>query len=179
MVGYEWLSALSSYAMPLVIGAVGLLMLLGKRPYFDSFLGGAKEGMQTAVRLCPTLILLVVCIRMLGASGALDVIGGWLSPWAARVGIPAELLPLLLTRPFSGSAAMAGFSELLERYGADSVVASCASVVMGSSDTVVYVITVYFSSIGVRRTRYALPVALLVMLFCIFISCFVCRLCLN
>jgi spore maturation protein B len=95
------------------------------------------------------------------------------------LGVPSELLPLLLSRPFSGSAATASYAALLDTLGADSFAAACASVIMGSSDTAVYVVTVYFSSIGIKKTRYALPVSLALMLFCVFFGCFLCRVCLN
>ena len=172
-------SAVSSYLIPCLMGGVGVLMLRGKRPYFEAFLEGATSGLQTAVRLCPTLTALLVAIGMLNASGAVQTVSAWLAPVFEALGVPGELLPLLLTRPFSGSAATATYSSLLEQLGADSFAAACASVIMGSSDTVVYVITLYFSSIGVKKTRYALPVSLLLMLICIFFSCFLCRVCLN
>lgn len=173
------LTELGAWVIPLLVGLVGVLMLFGKRPYFDAFLQGAREGLDTAVRLLPTLVALLVAVGMLRASGAIETVGAWLSPVLERAGVPSELLPLLLTRPFSGSAATATYSSLLETLGADSFAAVCASVVMGSSDTAVYVVTVYFSSVGIKRTRYALPVALLLMVFCVFFSCFLCRLCLN
>lgn len=169
----------SAYLIPLLMGGVGLLMLNGRRTCFDAFVAGAREGLETAVRLLPTLVALLVAVGMLGASGAVEVISTGLSPALDALGVPRELLPLLLTRPFSGSAATATYASLLDALGPDSLAARCATVIMGSSDTAVYVITVYFSSVGVKRTRYALPVALLVMLFCIFFACFVCRMCLN
>ena len=85
------------------------------------------------------------------------------------------MLPLLLTRPFSGSASTAAYTELLERVGADSLAGLAASVIYATSDTVVYVVAVYFSAVGIRRARTALPAALAVMLFCTFFSCFLCR----
>lgn len=154
-------------------------MLFGKRPYFDVFLQGAREGLQTALRLCPTLCALLVAVGMLNTSGAVACIGEWLAPLSDAIGVPSELLPLLLTRPFSGSAATATYTDLLRVCGADSFVGDCASVLMGSSDTVVYVITVYFSSIGVKKGRYALPLGLFLMVFCVFLSCFLCRVCLS
>ncbi|MGM9683372.1 MAG: spore maturation protein [Eubacteriales bacterium] len=166
---------IASLAVPVIVCIVGLLMLFGKYPYFDSFVEGAKDGLSTAVRLLPTLVALMVGVNMLKASGALDTLSGLLAPAASFLGIPSELLPLLMTRPFSGSASTAAYSSLLENYGADSYVALCASVIMGSSDTMLYVITVYFSSVGVKKSRYAIPCATLVMLFCIFFSCLICR----
>ena len=170
------LESLSSLAMPLVLGAVGLIFLFGKRNYFDAFVRGAKGGLQTAVGLLPALVALMAAVTMLNASGAVDAVARLLSPAASFLGIPTELLPLLLTRPFSGSASMAAFGSLLESVGADSLAGLCASVIFASSDTVVYIIAVYFSSIHIKKTRWAFPAAFEVMLFCIFFSCFFCRL---
>jgi len=167
---------LSSLAMPAVTALVGLIMLFGKKDYFRAFTEGATEGLKTAVRLLPTLTALIVAVSLLNASGAVERIASFLSPAAAAIGVPSELLPLLLTRPFSGSASTAAYTELLERVGADSFTGLCASVIYASSDTVVYVIAVYCSSVGIRKTRWAFPCAFAVMLFCIFFSCFLCRL---
>lgn len=168
---------LAALAMPAATVAVGLIMLLGKRDYFQSFTEGAREGLGTAVRLLPTLTALMVAIAMLNASGAVEMLSRLLAPAADRIGLPSELLPLLITRPFSGSASTAAYTSLLSKVGADSFVGLCASVIFGSSDTVVYVITVYCSSVGIRQTRWAFPCAVAVMLFCIFFSCFLCRAC--
>lgn len=170
-----WIESLSSLVIPIVIGSVGMLMAAGKKNYFESFLEGARRGFETAIRLLPTLVALLVAIRMLNASGAVEILCKLLSPIFDRIGVPSELLPLLLTRPFSGSASTAAYSELLHRVGADSFPALCASVIMGSSDTVVYIIGVYFSFVGAKKSRYAYPVAFTVTLFCIFFSCLVCR----
>lgn len=166
---------LASLAMPTVAMAVGLIMLVGKRDYFHAFTEGAMEGLGTAVRLLPTLTALMVAIAMLNASGAVEMLSRILAPVADRIGMPSELLPLLITRPFSGSASTAAYTSLLSRVGADSLAGLCASVIFGSSDTVVYVISVYCSSVGIRQTRWAFPCAFAVMLFCIFFSCFLCR----
>ena len=167
---------ISSLAIPLVICLASLFMILGRKPYFESFVEGARDGLKTAVGILPTLIALMIAINMLNASGLIMWLGTLLSPLAEHIGVPAELLPLLLTRPFSGSASTAAYTALLERVGSDSFPALCASVIYASSDTVVYVIAVYFSSVGIRRSRHAFPCALAVMLFCIFFSCFLCRL---
>ena len=163
-----------SYILPGIVSAVGIIFLISKRDLFNEFLAGAREGIGTAIGLAPTLVGLVVAIKMLNASGALQIISAAISPVFRALGVPTELLPLLLTRPFSGSASMATYSELLGEYGADSFVSLCASVIMGSSDTIVYVIAVYFSSVGVKRSGNAFPIAFTVMLFCIFFSCFIC-----
>lgn len=166
---------LSALAIPAVICIVGLFMIFGKKQYFEAFIEGAREGLGSAVRLLPTLIALMIAINMLWASGITSLVADKISPIASKIGVPSELIPLLVTRPISGSASTAAYSELLSRYGADSFVGLCASVIMGSSDTMLYVIGVYFSSVGIKRSRYAIPCAVAVMLFCIFFSCFICR----
>ena len=167
---------ISSLAIPLILAIVGCLMLFGKTPYFDFFVEGAREGLKSAVSLLPTLVALMAGVGMLRASGFTEVLSAAISPITDKVGIPSELLPLLLVRPFSGSASTATFSALLGEYGADSFVSLCASVIMGSSDTLVYVISVYFSSVGIKKSRYAIPCAVVVMVFCVVFSCIVCRL---
>lgn len=173
----EWTEKISVWVLPMTVLAVGGIMLFGKKDYFRVFSAGAEEGLRTTVKLLPTLTALLVAISMLNASGVLDAVAGWVRPAAELLGVPGEILPLLLTRPFSGSASTAAFTSLLSEYGADSFPAFCASVIFGSSDTVVYVLTVYFSSVGVRKTRWAFPAAFAVMLFDLFFSCFLSRMC--
>lgn len=170
------IEAVAAFVVPLVMCIVGVFSLFGKRPYFDHFKDGAVDGLKTAVGLLPTLVLLLVGVKMLNASGIPQAISELVSPAAEAVGVPEGLLPLLLTRPVSGSASTAMYSEILSKYGADSFTAACASVIMGSSDTMIYVLGVYFSSVGIKKSGYALPCAIAVMLFCIFFSCFICRL---
>lgn len=112
---------------------------------------------------------------MLFASGFAEFAAKALSGVLGAVGIPSEIVPLLITRPISGSASTAAYTGLLDTYGPDSMAVLIASVIMGSSDTVIYVISVYFSSVGIRKTRHAMPAAILTMIFCIFFSSFICR----
>lgn len=168
---------IAAAVLPLTVTSAGLLMLFSRRrDYFGAFLSGAKEGLGGAIRLLPTLTALIVAVRMLMASGICDWLSSVLARPAGVIGLPPDLIPLVLTRPFSGSASLAAYSELLGRIGADSFGGLCASVVMGASDTFVYILTVYFSSVGVRKTRYAFPLAIASMLFSLFFSCLLCRL---
>ena len=172
----------SGAVMPLVLLLAAIPMLSRRQDFFTHFLAGAREGMETAVRLLPTMVALVTALSMLRASGAVDLVGAALSDAAAAVGIPAEILPLVVTRPVSGSASTAAFSDLLHTVGADGFPAFVASVLMGSSDTMIYIITVYFSGTAVggrppiRHTRHAFFVATAAMLLCIFLSAAVSRL---
>ena len=171
----RFLEMMASAVVPLIFLCAGCIFLFGQNRYFSAFLQGAEEGLKTAIGLLPTLVLLLAAVSMLKSSGATDFLAALLLRPAQKLGIPSEIVPLLLTRPFSGSASSAMFSSLLSDVGADSFAAMCAAVIMGSSDTVVYVISVYFSSVKVKKTGYAFPVAFAVMLFCVFFSCFLCR----
>ncbi len=169
------IETIASLILPCILCGAGAIMLFGKHICFDHFVEGAREGLSTSVKLLPSLLALVVGIKMLNASGVPRLLGEWLSPALGKLGIPSELVPLLLVRPISGSASTATFDSLLKSVGADSFPALCAAVIMGSSDTMIYVLSLYFSSVGIKKSRYAFPCAILVMLFCIFLSCLVCR----
>lgn len=163
------------YFLPILFCCFGLFLFFSKRPLYDDFIAGAREGLESALRLIPTLILLLCTVSFFRASGALEWLTDFLSPFCRKIGLPSALLPLLILRPLSGSAANAIAADLFERVGADSFIGQTASVIMGSSDTVLYIAAVYFGAVGVKKTRYALPVACAVMFFCIFFSCVLCR----
>ncbi len=172
----EIIEKIAAFSVPMVVGIAAVFLLFSKRVAFDSFKEGAKEGLSVSFGLIPSLVAIIVGVKMLSASGVLNAVGDFIEPVTSALGIPSELLTLLITRPFSGSASMASFSELMENCGADSFPAFCAAVIMGSSDTIVYILGVYFSSVVVTKTRYAFPCAFAVMIFCVFFSCFVSRL---
>ncbi len=167
--------AISSAVLPVVLFVTALSVLATDSGTFDAFLSGASEGMGTAVKLLPSLCALIVAVEMLFASGFSEFAAEALSGVCGAVGLPSEIMPLLITRPISGSASTAAYTELLDLLGPDSPAVLAASVIMGSSDTVIYVISVYFSSAGIKKTRYALPVAFATMIFCILFSSFICR----
>lgn len=166
------MSFFSSLSVPLVLCLFAVLLLATrKKDTLSAFTTGAEQGLRTTVSLLPTLILLMVGISMFSASGLPERLAELLSPITEPLGIPGELLPLLLLRPVSGSGSTAMLTDLFDRYGADSLPGLCASILMGSSETLLYVFAVYFGSVGVRRTRHAFPTAFLVMMLCIFLSC--------
>ena len=121
---------------------------------------GAGEGLRVLFRITPALVALLTAVYMLRASGALELMSQLLSPLLERMGIPAELLPLMLVRPISGSAALGVGAELIGTYGPDSQLGRTAAVMLGSTETTLYTAAVYFGSVGVKRTRYAVPAAL-------------------
>lgn len=161
----------SSFIIPTIILIASFLILASKKDCFSSFLKGARDGAKSAISLLPTLCALVVAISLFNASGACEVICKLLAPLCELLHIPSDILPLIITRPLSGGASIATYEDIISRCGVDSYEAICASIIMASSDTVFYVIGIYFSSVGIRKTRWALPCALFVSGICIFISC--------
>jgi spore maturation protein B len=142
---------------------------------FDSFVSGAKEGFQTIIRILPYLVAMLVAIGMLRASGFFDLMGTLLSPLLSRWGIPSDILPLALVRPFSGSAANGIMAELIHEYGGNSYIAHLAATIMGSTETTFYVIAVYFGCVAITRTRYAIPAGLLADAVGVIASIIVCH----
>ena len=165
----------SKLIVPFVIARVGGVICVSKKDLFSCFLDGAREGMNSAVKLLPTLVALLCGIAMFNSSGASDFLSKILSPLAQKIGIPTDIVPLILVRPLSGGASTAIISDILEKSGPDSLAGRCASVIAGSSDTLLYVISVYFGAVGVKKIRGTLPIAFLTMFFCVFFSCFLCR----
>lgn len=143
-----------------IIG-IPLYAAVKKINVFDAFIHGAKEGFNTCVGLIPYLIAMMVAIGMLKASGFFDVLQERLAPILNKIGMPSELLPLALIRPFSGSAATGLMADIIHQQGGDSFLARTAATIMGSTETTFYVIAVYFGSVGIKRTRHAIPAGLL------------------
>lgn len=169
------MSTVSSLIIPLVVIAVGFIMF--RRPSaFDSFIRGAKDGMRTTASILPVMIALMASLSMFTASGAAELIVNAASPVCEALGVPVEILPLAVTRPVSGSAASASFAALLEEAGADSLAGLTASVLMGSSDTLVYVIAMYFGKTRVKSAARAFAIAGASAVLCLFLSSFLVRL---
>lgn len=164
---------ISAFIIPCILLLVSLIIFISKKDYFSSFLDGAKSGAISACKLLPTLCALVVGVSIFTASGASDFLTGLLSGACDFLHIPSGILPLIITRPLSGGASLATFEDILSKYGVDSYEALCSSLIMASSDTVIYVISIYFSTSKIKRTKYALPCALFVSIICVFLSCII------
>ncbi len=132
-----------------------------KQAVYPALLSGGLDGLKLLVSIAPALVMLLTAVHMLRASGAIDLMTEFLRPAACRIGIPPETLPLVLLRPFSGSAALAVGADLMAVYGADSLIGRTAAVMLGSTETTFYTISVYFGAVGVKKTRYAIPAALI------------------
>lgn len=148
------------YIVPLLLFGICCFALGKKEDPYGLLLAGAKDGLSLLISLIPTLVLLMTSVTMLRTSGAMDMLSELLAPAAKLFGIPPETVALVLIRPISGSAALAVGSELMLRHGADSLVGRTAAIMLGSTETTFYTISVYFGAANIRKTRYTLPAAL-------------------
>ena len=151
---------MTDYIVPLILLAVSLLALRKKENAYELLLSGGADGLRLLATLVPTLVLLLTAVSMLRASGAMGVISDFLGPVFRFLGIPPETAMLVLIRPISGSAALAVGTELMMEYGVDSYVGRTAAVMLGSTETTFYTVSVYFGAAGIKKTRYTLPAAL-------------------
>ena len=146
--------------VPLLLAAVAVCGVVRRVDVCAALADGARSGGKILLSVFPNLVALLTAVAMLRASGAFEALAAALGPVLGRLGIPAETLPLMLVRPFSGSAALGVGAELIQTYGPDSPVGRAAAVMLGGTETTFYTVAVYFGAAGVRRSRYALPAAL-------------------
>ena len=149
------------YIVPMLLLVASALALRKRENCYELLLSGAADGLKLLVTLIPTLILLLTAVTMVRVSGAMDAISSILSPVFCFFQIPPETALLVLIRPISGSAALAVGTDLMARYGVDSQVGRTAAVMLGSTETTFYTISVYFGAAGIKKTRYTLPAALI------------------
>lgn len=152
---------LSDWMIPLTIILIVLYGVLNKVPVFDTFISGARDGFQTVLHIMPTLIGLMIAVGILRASGALDLLASLVQPVAKFVGIPKEALPLTFMRLVSSSASTGLMKDIFKNYGPDSFIGRFVSIMMSSTETVFYTMSVYFLSVKITKTRYTLAGALI------------------
>lgn len=157
---YSLLMGISAWAIPVIIVFIPLFAAARKVPVYESFVDGAKDGFQTAVSIIPSLVGMMVAISVFRSSGALDLIIGFIRPLLDRIGVPSEVLPLAILRPITGAGSLAFTTDLIRQFGPDSLIGRIASTIQGSTDTTLYVLTVYFGAVGIRKAGYALKVGL-------------------
>ncbi len=152
---------MTDYIVPLLLLFVSAMALRKKENAYDLLLTGAADGLKLLVTLVPALIALLTAVTMLRASGAVALISQTLSPIFHFFGIPPETAILVLIRPVSGSAALAVGAELMAQYGVDSLIGRTAAIMLGSTETTFYTVSVYFGAAGIKQTRYTIPAALI------------------
>lgn len=155
------LQLVSTFLLPLVIVGIPAYGLLRRVPVYESFVTGAKEGFGTAIMILPYLVAILFAFAMFRASGALDAMTGFLGSSLLAIGFPPECLPMALLRPLSGSGSLAVLSDSVSRYGVESEIVAINATIFGSSETTLYVLAVYFGSVGIKRIRHALATGLI------------------
>ena len=152
---------MTDYIIPATLLAVSLVSLYKRENTYDRLLTGASQGLKILLSIVPALIVLLTAVSMLRASGAIETMSKFFQPVFSFFGIPAETAILVLIRPLSGSAALAIGAELMGQYGVDSQIGRTVAVMLGSTETTFYTISVYFGAAGIQKTRYTIPAALI------------------
>jgi spore maturation protein B len=170
------INVLSILAIPLLVVFILLFGVLKKVRLYETFVEGAKEGFQVGVRIIPYLVAMLVAIGIFRASGAMDILSHLVSPLTHWIGMPSETLPMALIRPLSGSGALGVMSETIKAHGPDSLIGRMVAVMMGSGETTFYVLALYFGSVGITRTRQAVPAGIIADIVGILMSIWTVRL---
>lgn len=169
----------SILAIPFLLGVFPLYAFLKGVPVYEEFVEGAKEGFSVALRIFPYLVAILVAIGVFRAAGGIDLLSHVLSPLLSYIGLPTEVLPLILIRPLSGSAALGLFAEIVKTAGPNSFVSQLAGTILGSTETTLYVLAVYFGSVAIKRSRHALAAGLIADIAGVTAALVVCHLLLS
>lgn len=164
-----------NYVVPILLIAVLVTGLIKRVNVYDSFVLGAKKSFNLSLSIFPYLAAIFIMVNALHESGVDVYITRFLAPPFKLLGVPSEVVQLVLLRPFSGSGSLAILTDVYNTYGVDSYIGRCASVIMGSSETVFYVASVYFAGTKVKRTGFAIPIALFCNLLGSVVACLLCR----
>lgn len=157
----ETLEQISLWAIPVLLVGIPLIGLIRKVKVYDVFVDGAKEGFDVAIKIIPFLVGMLVAIGMFRGSGAMDLVTRALSPALNAIGFPAEVFPLAVLRTLTGSGSLAITTDLIKTHGPDSLLGRTAATMYGSSETTFFVLAVYFGAVSIKRTRHAVPAALI------------------
>ena len=166
---------MSIYLLPALILFVFVYAKIKKINVYNSFINGAKQSLGVVVSIFPFLVTIMIMVQLIKISGLASLVANFISPVFNLMGIPSELCELVLLKHFSGNGSLAILNDIFATYGVDSYIGRCASVIVGSCDTVFYVTTLYCSQVKVKRLFYAVPVALLATLLGTVLSCLLCR----
>lgn len=172
----SFIEVFSVFVLPLLIVGFPLYGLYKKVPVYEEFVEGAKGGFQVAVTIIPYLVAILFAIAMFRASGALEFVINGLRPVLALIAVPAEVLPMMILRPLTGSGSAAIVLDMIGQYGPDSILVKMAATMFGSTETTFYVIAVYFGAVNVKKTRHALPAGLIADVFAMFLAVYVVQL---
>ena len=167
---------ISKYIIPFLLVGIPFYGLVFKKiKVYESFVDGAKDGFDIAVRIMPYLIAILVAIGMFRASGAMELFISFISPFLNIIGFPPENVPLAIMRPLSGSGSLGLFTDLVNEYGTDSLFTKIGATMYGSTETTFYVLAVYFGSVGIRKSRHALIAGLIADAVGVIAAVYICK----
>jgi spore maturation protein B len=147
--------------IPIIIGLVVIYGVIKKVKVYECFVEGAKDGIAICLKIFPYLLAMIIAVNVFRASGALDFFIYLVKPIVVFIGLPPEVVPLVLIKPLSGSGALGVFTDIIKQYGADSYIGNVASIIMGSTETIFYTLTVYFGAVNIKNIRHTLFAAIL------------------
>lgn len=150
------MNVVSLWILPVIIILILTVAMFKKVPVYETFTDGAKDGFKVAINIIPYLVAILVAISMLRASGAIEMCGELLSGFLNKISVPIDVLPIMIVRSLSGSAALGIFSDIANNFGPDDYATKLSAIIVGSSETTFYVLAVYFGSVGISKVRYAL-----------------------
>jgi len=170
----ELVQIVAAWSLPVLIAFIPAYALLFRKvPVYETFIDGAKGGLPTVIKVMPHLVGMLVAVSVFRESGALDLLIAAINPILEPLGVPPEFMPMALLRSISGSGSMAIMTDIFQTHGPDSFLGRLASTMQGASDTTLYVLTVYFGSVGIRNARYAVKVGLMADLVSVIASLFI------
>ena len=152
----KFLASLSEFMIPVLIFYIVAMGVAAKRNVYEDFMKGAKDGLGTVVKIMPTMIALLVAVNVLRASCFLELLADWIKPLAEKIGLPAPLVPLAVIKSVSGSGATGLLLDLFKEYGADSQIGKIGALMLSSTETIFYTMSLYFVTSGIKKTRYTL-----------------------
>lgn len=169
------ISWISYSIIPIIMTFIIVYAMIKKVELYSLFIEGAKDGLHTAIKIMPYMIAIFLAIGFFNASGAIDIVKRLFSPFCTAIGFPTELLTLFFIKPISGSGSLAVVKSVIDLHGSDSYIGRCASVMMGSAETIFYTIAIYFGATSVKNTRYVLLGGFIAYLAGVAASIIVCK----
>lgn len=166
---------MTAYIIPLIFLTVLILSFFKKKDAYSYFVDGSKSAINLMVEVFPYLLTIMMAVEVFRVSGVSAYVANWISPVMKVFGLPKELTELIILRPLSGAGSLAILDGIYTNYGTDTFIGRCASVIYGSSETIFYIATIYFSQSKIKNLRYAIPVALVATFIGCLVGCFLCR----
>ncbi|MEF9952313.1 MAG: nucleoside recognition domain-containing protein [Clostridium sp.] len=167
---------MSQYIIPMLILFILLYSAIKRVKVFEEFVDGTTEGFKAVIKIAPFLLTMLFAIDIFRVSGALDYVLSWIAPLITWMGVPEGVIPMMIIKPLSGSASLGVMTDIMNTYGVDSIEGRIAAVLMGSTETIFYTLSIYFGALGIKKIRHSLPAALIAHIGGCIASVYICYL---